>query len=124
LDDKNNLQGDPEQKDKPLGPPPVPVIPNIHQAVYAAASNPESLNMGDWHTCENTHCRAGWVVHLAGEAGYALEKFFDPVVAAMKIYDASAPNLPKISPVHFFDSNEDALADMKRAAEAEAEAEA
>jgi hypothetical protein len=34
----------------------------------------------------------------------------------MKIYDASDPNF-RINPCRFFDSNEDALADMKRLAE-------
>jgi len=34
----------------------------------------------------------------------------------MKIYDASAPGY-KINPCRFFDSNEDALADMKKLAE-------
>ena len=75
--------------------------------------------MGSWHTCEKTHCRAGWVVTLAGEAGKALEAYFDTPLAAMKIYDASSP-LPKVSPVKFFDGNEDAIADMKRMAEMEA----
>jgi len=75
--------------------------------------------MTDWHTCEKTHCRAGWVVTLAGEAGKALESFFDTTVAAMKIYDASSC-IETISPVKFFDTNEDALADMKRLADLEA----
>ena len=35
----------------------------------------------------------------------------------MKIYDASCPGF-KINPARFFDSNENALADMKRMAEA------
>ena len=26
--------------------------------------NPESLEMGSWHTCETTHCLAGWACHL------------------------------------------------------------
>lgn len=73
--------------------------------------------MSDWHTCENTHCRAGWVVALAGEPGRALEKFFNTELAAMMIYDASDPNY-KINPARFHDSNEDALADMKKLAEA------
>lgn len=49
--------------------PVIPVIPDIHKAVYAAASQPKALAMDTWHTCKNTHCRAGWVVTLAGEAG-------------------------------------------------------
>ena len=75
--------------------------------------------MDTWHTCEKTHCRAGWIVTLAGEAGKRLERFFDTPLAAMKIYDASS-SLEKVSPVRFFDDNETALADMKRMAELEA----
>ena len=72
--------------------------------------------METWHTCEKKHCRAGWVVALAGDAGRHLESRFDTLLAAMKIYDASDPNF-KINPCRFFDSNEDALADMKALAE-------
>ena len=87
--------------------------------MYAAASQPRAFDMRTWHTCETTHCRAGWVIHLAGEAGYELEKRFDPVSAAMRIYEASGYD---ISPCRFFDSNDKALADMKRLAEEEAKA--
>lgn len=72
--------------------------------------------MDAWHTCENTHCRAGWVVALAGEPGRALEKFFNTELAAMMIYDASDPSY-RINPARFHDSNKDALADMKKLAE-------
>ena len=71
--------------------------------------------MDAWH-CGTSHCRAGWVVHLAGEAGYALEAQTTTLFAAQQIYKASGYD---ISPVRFYDSNEDALADMKRLAEAE-----
>ena len=72
--------------------------------------------MGDVHTCDNTHCRAGWVVTLAGEQGRALEKFYNWELAAMLIYDASAPGF-KINPARFYDQNKAALADMKKLAE-------
>jgi hypothetical protein len=74
--------------------------------------------MSTFHTCKETHCRAGWVTTLAGKEGKVLETFFDPVLAAMKIYDASS-TLQKVSPVRFFEDNETALADMKRMAELE-----
>ena len=96
--------------------PSVPVVENLHAKLYAAASATDALDMDTWHTCETTHCRAGWVVTLAGEEGKALEKFFDPLLAAMKIYDASCSGF-QINPCRFFDSDEDALADMKRLAE-------
>jgi hypothetical protein len=94
-----------------------PVIDNIHQKVYEAAAQPDALNMGDWHTCDTTHCRAGWVVHLAGEGGKKLERQTSTLFAAMQIYKASSPIV--VSPVRFYESNEIALSDMKRCAEEE-----
>ena len=78
--------------------------------------------MSSWHeqkSCGTTHCRAGWVVHLAGEAGYALERFHNTALAAQLIYDASDPTF-LISPVRFFENKELALEDMRKLAEAEA----
>lgn len=94
----------------------IPKIENIHQKIYAAASAKDALNMADIHTCETTHCRAGWVVHLAGEAGYALQSRFNWELAAMLIYRESGS---PINPARFYDSNEDALSNMKSLAEAE-----
>jgi hypothetical protein len=109
------LKGDP--KSTWSGPPPIPRIANIHKKIYDAASiPPEALEMGNWHTCGTTHCRGGWAVHLAGEAGYALEDFHGALLAAQLIYRESGY---AINPCRFFDSNEEALADMKRLAEAE-----
>ncbi len=70
--------------------------------------------MSRWH-CGTTHCRAGWVVTLAGDAGKNLEAFHNTELAAMLIYRASGS---PINPARFYDSTEDALADMKRRAEA------
>ncbi len=77
--------------------------------------------MSTWHTCGTTHCRGGWVVILAGDAGKALELFYNTELAAMLIYDASDPTF-KINPCRFYDNNEDSLADMKGLAEKEAAA--
>ncbi len=98
--------------------PTVPRIDKIHQAVFAAASMPKALDMSTWHTCGTTHCRAGWVVKLAGEAGAALEKFHNTELAAALIYRESSPL--KVSAARFYDGNEEAMADMKRLAEEEA----
>ena len=73
--------------------------------------------MDDWHTCNTTHCRGGWVVHLAGEAGYALERYHNTLLAAQLIYRESGY---LINPCRFFDVNAAALADMKKLAETEA----
>lgn len=74
--------------------------------------------MHDWHTCETTHCRAGWAVVLAGEEGKKLEEETSTLFAAMQIYKKSSDI--KVSPIRFFGSNEVAMEDIKRCAELEA----
>jgi hypothetical protein len=65
------------------------------------------LKMNDWHTCETTHCRAGWAIHLAGSAGAELEALYGPERAGGFIYRASTGRWPD-----FFASNDAALADI------------
>jgi len=96
--------------------PPVK-IENIHQTVYAAASQEGALDMESWH-CGTAHCRAGWVVTLAGEGGKALEWAMGTPAAAAMIYLASDPQIERIP--DFYCGNTEALADMKRLAEQEA----
>ena len=117
LYNKESLRGDPSVTNEP-GVPPIPRIENIHQRVYEAVSQPKALNMSTWHSCGTTHCRAGWVTTLAGEAGKKLEEFHNTELAAMLIYRESGYH---INPARFYDSNADALADMKRLAEVAAE---
>ncbi len=95
----------------------IPIIENIHQKIFEAVSKPDAFDMSDWHTCETTHCRAGWVTHLAGEAGKKLERETTTEFAAMQIYKQSSKI--RVSPVRFYESNEVALADIKRCAEEE-----
>jgi uncharacterized protein YjbI with pentapeptide repeats len=96
-----------------------PKIENIHQAVYAAASEDGALDMSTWHhPCGTTHCRAGWVTTLAGPEGKALEDRVGTSAAATLIYLASDPELDRIP--KFYGDNASAMADMKRLAEAEA----
>lgn len=92
----------------------IPVIPDIHRAVHAAASREGALDMETWHSCETTHCRAGWVVQLAGAAGRVLEGVYGTNAAAALIYYASDPAMKQVP--NWFASNEDALADMARLA--------
>lgn len=89
------------------------VFPNIHSWIYEAASQPGALDMSSLHKCETTHCRAGWAVHLLGDAGYELEQRSSTIFAAMQIYRASGY---EISPTKFYESEVEALADMKRLA--------
>jgi hypothetical protein len=46
------------------------------------------------HSCETTHCLAGWTVHLAGKKGYALENRVGWQVAATLIHRKSRPDAP------------------------------
>jgi hypothetical protein len=96
----------------------VPVIKNIHRKVFAAASQDAALDMSVWHTCETTHCLAGWVTTLAGDAGQQLEELIGTDAAAMLIYMASDPDLGRLP--DFYCDNASALADMKLRAEIEA----
>lgn len=90
----------------------IPVVPNIHRALLEAVST-GGLDMGSWH-CGTTHCRAGWVVTLAGQAGAALEARLGTNAAAALIYQASDPNLERIP--NWFASTEEALEDIRRCA--------
>jgi uncharacterized protein YjbI with pentapeptide repeats len=93
-----------------------PKIDDIHTKVYAAASQPGALDMKLWH-CETKHCRAGWVVTLAGEEGAALQGKVGTPAAAAAIYLASDPDRWETERLpDFYCDNQTALADMKRMA--------
>jgi hypothetical protein len=88
--------------------PDVPIVPLLDSTICRIVNSGEGkLEMGDWHSCETTHCRAGWAVHLAGEAGYALEAKYDSERAGGMIYRASTGRWPD-----FFAGNETALKDI------------
>ena len=86
-----------------------PAVSNVHQQL-ADAVNRNNLNMGVWH-CGTTHCRAGWVVTLAGKPGRELEAKIGTNAAAALIYMASDPGLEQIP--SWFASKENALADIQ-----------
>ncbi len=89
-----------------------PSIPDIDAAILAAIENGGTLEMGEWHTCETTHCRAGWAIHLAGDAGRALETRIGPSAAGALIYAASGSH-----PVPYWHAaNAKAMADLRERA--------
>jgi hypothetical protein len=100
----------------------IPVIENIHQKILEAVSQEGALDMDTYHSCETTHCRAGWAIHLAGAEGYALENKTSPLFAGLQIFKASS-KIP-VAPTRFFESNEVAIADMQRCADLEKKANA
>jgi hypothetical protein len=67
---------------------PDPDLPR--RVAEAALTPPEALDMGRWHTCETTHCLAGWAIHLSGPAGYALEAATSPSVAGAMLMPSAA----------------------------------
>ena len=73
--------------------------------------------MDSWHTCETTHCRAGWVVTLAGSEGKELEGKLGTAFAAQQIYKHSSPI--KVAPPRFYEDNKQAMADIERCAKEE-----
>jgi hypothetical protein len=71
------------------------------RAVATAALQPNALEMETWHTCETTHCMAGWAIHLAGEPGKIMEKMLGPEVTGLLLLGSEAHR-------YFYKSNEEA----------------
>lgn len=89
--------------------PTVPVVEDLDARILEAVTGGGgALDMGLWHSCETTHCRAGWAIHLAGDAGYYLERLHGPKRAGAMIYMASTGRIP-----YFFSRAEDAMADIR-----------
>jgi hypothetical protein len=91
--------------------PEVPVIPHLDTVILGAIETGGTLEMSAWHQCATTHCRAGWAITLAGEAGRKLEEKYGPERAGGMIYKASTGRIP-----YFYATNEDALADIRKCA--------
>jgi hypothetical protein len=93
--------------------PDVPVVEALDAKILSVVTSGQGkLNMAQWHTCETTHCRAGWAITLAGEAGAKLEAKVGPHQAGRMIYRASTGRAPQ-----FFATDERAMEDIKRCAD-------
>jgi len=91
----------------------IPLVPNIDAVILDVIEAGGQLDMNRWHTCETTHCRAGWAVVLAGDAGRKLEQQFGTNAAAALIYTKSDSH-----PVpNWYADNKTALEDIKARAE-------
>jgi hypothetical protein len=89
----------------------IPIIPNLHQKMEECTRPEGALNMGEWHTCETTHCRAGWAITLAGPAGKVLEGCLGPATAGALLYFRSTGSIPD-----FYARTAAARADIERCA--------
>lgn len=92
--------------------PEIPVVEKLDLKILQLVdSGSGKLDMSQWHSCETTHCRAGWAITLAGPEGKKLEEKYGPRHAGAMIYRASTGRSP-----YFYASNDDALADIKKCA--------
>ena len=91
----------------------IPKIERLHSKILAAIESGGALEMGTWHTCETTHCRAGWAIHIAGEFGRGLEWALGSGAAGALLFAVAYPDqrVPD-----FYASNEDAMDDIRRCA--------
>ena len=97
----------------------MPVLEHLDARILAAIARGADdqcggLKMEHWHACDSVHCRAGWAIHLAGAARYALEEKVGPAAAGGMIYRASTGRWPD-----FYATNAAALADIRKHAEAD-----
>jgi hypothetical protein len=92
----------------------VPIVENLDQRMYEVTKDGK-LDMSQWH-CNTTHCRAGWAITFAGEAGKELEKIVGPELAGRYIYEASTGRLAP----DFYASTSNAAKDIARCAGVEA----
>jgi len=78
--------------------------PQRLQAVAAAVLDGDgaTLAMGCWHTCDTTHCLAGWAIHQAGTIGKTLESLHGPHMAGLLLLGHEAAS-------HFYDSDKEAI---------------
>jgi len=89
-------------------------VEDLNQKVYEAVQADGALEMGNWHSCDTTHCWAGWIVTLAGVLGKMLESRTSTEFAARVIYHNSTGE--NISPTNFCLGNKEAMAKIKELA--------
>lgn len=100
------------------GLPAAPTIEKPHTKILAKAEA-GNLAMKSFHGCATTHCWAGWAVHLAGPAGYALENEYGTDAAGALILLASSPELNGVVP-DFYGTDEEAILEIRELAALEA----
>ena len=93
--------------------PYIPIVEQLDAKILAAIEAGGALEMEKWHTCETTHCRYGWAITLAGEAGRVLEGQIGSLTAGALIYWKSAGHIPP-----YLGNNDEVLADIRARAEA------
>ncbi len=96
-------------------------VEHLFIKVKAAIEGGGKLEMGDWHEdgyCGTTHCKAGWVIVMAGETGRVMENLLGTPWAATQIILGSCPYLEGKVP-NFYANNEAAMNFINECAEKE-----
>lgn len=91
-------------------------VPSLHRKMLRAIENYGALEMRIPHTCETTHCRAGWAAILLGPIGLQTERQLGWEIAGALISLASCEHLRGRTP-SFTCANDRALADIRRLAD-------
>ena len=86
----------------------IPVVEQLDAKILAAIEAGGDLEMSVWHTCQTTHCRYGWAITLAGDAGRVLEGQLGPLTAGALIYWKSVGYIPA-----YTGENDAVLADIR-----------
>ena len=77
----------------------------LQQIAKIILENPKSLEMGSWHTCETTHCLAGWACYLNPVAKELEETHGVEIAGLLTLgYEAHA---------YFFKENEETIEWLK-----------
>ena len=77
----------------------------LQQIAKIILENPKSLEMGSWHTCETTHCLAGWACYLNPVAKELEETHGVEIAGLLTLgYEAHA---------YFFKKNEEVIEWLK-----------
>ena len=91
--------------------PPVEAVPAFREKVLAAVqADGCKLEMSTWHSCETTHCLAGWATTLHPQ-GKLIESLVGPNAAGALIFNACCGEIPD-----FYATNEDAMEWLKKQA--------
>ena len=92
----------------------VPAVPGLNRILRAKLTTGEwTLTMHGEDTTPTSRCRAGWGIHMAGEAGAALSETVGFAAVAALIFAASCPEL---AVPNFYAHKDDVLADLRACA--------
>lgn len=100
----------------------VPFVENLDERILECVAKERdagrrAIMMTAWHHgggsalgCDTSHCLAGWAVHIAGAAGYALEDYTDAERAGAAIFLRSVGYVPDFMAI---ESDERALDQLR-----------